>query len=81
MKKNESIIDLMCNHDDDCGELLDGEGKCPVCGFHPDTQSVGFREVDRTSEEFLLVERPKLLARGQRFVMTLHRVPVPVRVG
>lgn len=78
MKKNESIIDLMCNHDDDCGELLDGEGKCPVCGFHPDTQSVGFREVDRTSEEFLL-----LAGRGQRFVMTLHRVPVPipVRVG
>ena len=32
-------------HDDDCGELLDGDGECPTCKFHPDMQSTGFREV------------------------------------
>lgn len=32
-------------HDDDCGELLDSAGKCPTCGFHPDMQSTGFRDV------------------------------------
>jgi hypothetical protein len=33
-------------HDDDCGELLDGDGECPKCKFHPDGQSVAFQEVD-----------------------------------
>lgn len=32
-------------HDDDCGELLDKEGRCPKCGFHPDMQSTAFKEV------------------------------------
>lgn len=32
-------------HDDDCGELLDGDGECPKCKFHPDAQSTGFKEV------------------------------------
>jgi hypothetical protein len=32
-------------HDDDCGELLDAEGLCPVCQFHPDMQSTAFRQV------------------------------------
>lgn len=31
-------------HDDDCGEILDAEGRCPKCGFHPDIQSTAFRE-------------------------------------
>lgn len=32
-------------HDDDCGELLDKDGRCPKCGFHPDMQSTAFKEV------------------------------------
>lgn len=32
-------------HDDDCGELLDKDGRCPKCKFHPDMQSTGFKEV------------------------------------
>ena len=39
--KDEDTIMLMY-HDDSCGELLDNQGKCPTCGFHPDGQSVGF---------------------------------------
>ena len=41
---------LLMFHDDDCGELLDGNGRCPKCGFHPDGQSTSFREVG--DEEF-----------------------------
>ena len=36
---------LLMYHDDDCGELLDNEGRCPKCGFHPDMQSTGFKNV------------------------------------
>lgn len=36
---------FMMFHDDNCGELLDKEGECPACGFHPDMQSTAFREV------------------------------------
>ena len=36
---------LLMFHDDGCGELLDDEGKCPTCGFHPDMQSTSFRDV------------------------------------
>lgn len=32
-------------HDDDCGELLDLDGKCLKCKFYPDTQSTAFKEV------------------------------------
>lgn len=68
MEKNETI-DLMY-HDDDCGVLLDDQGKCPACGFHPDMQSVGFRKVDMTSEE---VTRRVGGASG---FMTTYRTPV-----
>lgn len=37
-------MDLMF-HDDDCGELLDQDGRCPKCKFHPDMQSTAFKEV------------------------------------
>lgn len=33
-------------HDDDCGELLDGDGECPKCKFHPDMQSTGFKDMN-----------------------------------
>ena len=36
---------MLMYHDDSCGELLDNQGKCPTCGFHPDGQSVGFVDV------------------------------------
>lgn len=36
-------------HDDDCGEILNKNGLCPKCGFHPDMQSTAFREA--TDEE------------------------------
>lgn len=29
-------------HDDGCGTILDKDGKCPKCGFHPDMQSRAF---------------------------------------
>lgn len=44
---NDNTIMLMY-HDDSCGELLDNRGLCPVCGFHPDGQSVGFMDVPLT---------------------------------
>ncbi len=36
---------LLMFHDDRCGELLDETGQCPACGFSPDMQSTGFRDV------------------------------------
>jgi hypothetical protein len=36
-------------HDDDCGEFLDAEGRCPKCGFHPDMQSTGFKPLDTSA--------------------------------
>ncbi len=36
---------MVMAHDDDCTELLDQEGKCPTCNFHPDMQSTAFRAV------------------------------------
>lgn len=48
-------------HDDDCGALLDSEGKCRKCGFHPDGQSVSFREASAAELE-------PLRAAGQDFL-------------
>ena len=36
---------MLMFHDDDCEELLDADGKCPKCCFHPDMRSTGFRNV------------------------------------
>ena len=36
---------LLMFHDDGCGVFLDKDGICPVCGYHPDTQSTGFKEL------------------------------------
>jgi hypothetical protein len=36
---------MLMFHDDDCGELLDADGKCGKCGFYPDMQSTAYREV------------------------------------
>lgn len=44
MDKDPSKTMLM-SHDDGCTELLDQDGKCPVCDFHPDMQSTAFRAV------------------------------------
>lgn len=41
---NPNTIMLMY-HDDSCGDLLDNQGRCHCCGFHPDGQSVGFTDV------------------------------------
>ena len=30
---------------DECGEFLDMDGGCPRCGFRPEEQSVGSREL------------------------------------
>lgn len=35
---------LLMYHDDSCGVLLNGDGSCPNCKFHPDMQSLGLRE-------------------------------------
>jgi hypothetical protein len=45
---------LVMYHDDDCGELLDKEGMCPKCKFHPDMQSTAFTELTDTHVSFLL---------------------------
>jgi hypothetical protein len=47
-------------HDDDCGELLDADGKCGKCGkcgFHPDMQSTAFRDVQASELRPLLAGR------------------------
>jgi hypothetical protein len=36
---------MLMFHDDSCDVLLDSEGKCPKCGFHPDMQSMGLKEI------------------------------------
>lgn len=36
---------LVMYHDDSCGELLDKEGMCPKCKYHPDMQSTAFTEL------------------------------------
>ncbi len=53
-------------HDDDCGVLLDQEGRCPTCGFHPDMQSTGFKDVSPEDVRDLLAAGHTLLG--------LHRV-------
>jgi hypothetical protein len=58
---------MLMVHDDSCGELLDDQGKCPRCNFHPDMQSTAFREV--SAEELRT-----LRAAGRTFVGT-HRTP------
>lgn len=55
-------------HDDDCGELLDKDGRCPKCGFHPDMQSTAFKEVPDA-------EVSKLRA-GGRTLLGLNRRPI-----
>lgn len=59
-------------HDDDCGALLDGEGRCHICLFHPDMQSIGFRRVAqkhidpllKTGRSFLGPNRERVTRRG-----------------
>lgn len=53
-------------HDDDCGVLLDADGRCPKCGFHPDMQSTGFKEI--TERE--IAERQ---SKGETMLTTLRR--------
>jgi hypothetical protein len=36
---------LFLFHDDNCGDLLDKDGECPTCKFHPDMQSTAFKPV------------------------------------
>jgi hypothetical protein len=36
---------MLMFHDDSCDVLLDADGRCPKCGFHPDMQSTGFKEI------------------------------------
>ena len=55
-------------HDDDCGELLDRDGRCPKCKFHPDMQSTAFREVTDA-------ELNGLRGNGRSF-LGLNRMPV-----
>lgn len=38
MEANKVLV-----HDDDCGEVLTGDGFCPKCKFYPDMQSTAFR--------------------------------------
>jgi hypothetical protein len=55
-------------HDDSCGELLDKDGKCPKCNFHPDMQSTAFKSVP--------IEWVRLmLADGQTF-LGQYRTPI-----
>lgn len=55
-------------HDDDCGMLLDHQGRCPTCGFHPDMQSTGFKDVPED-------EVRTMKAQGRSF-LGLYREPV-----
>jgi hypothetical protein len=40
-----SDVGKVAIHDDDCGEVLDRYGRCPVCRFIPDMQSVALVDV------------------------------------
>lgn len=52
---------MLMFHDDDCGELLDHEGLCPKCRFHPDMQSTAFKEVPDAEVQRQLQEGRKFL--------------------
>jgi len=52
---------MLMAHDDGCTELLDHEGKCPSCNFHPDMQSTVFRPVPNKELE-------KMRAEGRTFL-------------
>lgn len=56
-------------HDDTCRAFLDKWGSCPVCGYHPDIQALGLKEI--TDEE--LTYR---LDHGETFLGP-HRTPIP----
>lgn len=55
-------------HDDSCGEYLDHNGKCPVCGFHPDMQSTAFIPLDNKQLQ-------EMLLKGRTF-LGVHRTPI-----
>ncbi len=59
---------LMFHDEEQCDQLLDKDGLCPKCGYHPDMQSVGFKEI--TERE--IVSR---LAKGQT-MMGSRRTPI-----
>lgn len=60
---------LLMFHDDSCGELLNADGQCPKCKFHPDMQSTSFREVS-------LEEIRQKRAAGATSFLGQHREPV-----
>lgn len=62
-----SIMKLMI-HADDCGEFIDSLGQCPRCKFHPDMQSLGFKEVSSS-------EIAEKRVQGATF-MGLNRKPI-----
>jgi hypothetical protein len=59
--ENELSTIMLMYHDDSCGELLNNQGMCPKCGFHPDMQSTGF--TDLPMEEY-----NRLKAQGLSFL-------------
>lgn len=57
---------MLMFHDDDCDALLDHEGKCPKCGFVPDLQSTGYKEISERE----IIQR---LSKGQTMMGSKRR--------
>jgi hypothetical protein len=60
-------------HDDDCGEYLDKDGKCPKCLFHPDCQSTAFVDVEYADIKTYLKQGNTMLG--------LYRKPISVKMS
>lgn len=55
---------ILMFHDDDCGELLDNDGRCQKCEFQPDEQSTAFHEVSEDELRTLRAARATSTARS-----------------
>lgn len=52
-------------HDDDCGALLDAEGRCPDCRLSPDARSTGFLELSQATVDRMISAGRTLLGMGR----------------
>ena len=66
-------------HDDDCDDLLDQDGQCPTCKFHPDMQSTGFKDIS-VGNAFTMLRNGRTLLGLYREPITLSALRVTTRV-
>jgi hypothetical protein len=56
----------LMSHEDGCGEYLDADGRCPKCGFHPDSTAIKYTSVAEF-ETMKTTGRTFLGLRGKRY--------------